>query len=1479
MSRNCMVEKVLRLEQLERRNLLAGDVYISEFSASNDDVLVDEDGDSPDWIEITNGGSQLVNLADWHLTDDEGELNKWTFPNQDLGPGDVLLVYASDKDRSVAGEPLHTNFKLASGGEYLALSQTTGPQAIEVHSEFTPRYPAQFTDISYGLGQTKTELVVSDGNAAGKYFIPSDDALGQTWTQLGFVDEAWQDSAGGIGYQRIVPGFTVQAAAAEGRIENLSEALAVLDGEGQASQSTVVTPVVDFTDNSFGGFFEGGEDFPNGTAGNDDDFAVRATGIIEIPESGSWILGFISDDGARMILDGEVIIDADVLRAPEFSFEVVDLEAGEYELEVIYFERGGGAELEIFTGRSFEEPPILIGDIENGGIPVFTSGGGGTAVGVGGLFETEIGDELQGTSTDVYLRIPFEVANPSMLDSLTLRVNYDDGFVAYINGLEVARRNAPNGDVAANAVATETRSGLEVKKAESIDVSDFLDQLQVGPNVLAIHGLNDDIASNSFLVRAELAEVAIDAGELFFFREPSPGVLNPESGVEGFLTDEISLSHEHGYYEESFELAMTSRTPGTTIRYTLDGSEPTAENGIDYVAPIMIDRTLTVRARAFKTDLDPSLTETASFLFLADIVQQDRQHASDLGFPRSANGQTFDYGMDPDIVESAEWGPQLEAAFEQIPSMSIVMDMDDFAGRESGIYSHANSHGRAWERPASLELIYPDGTQGFQTNMGIRIRGGFSRTGSNPKHAFRLFFRGEYGATKLEYPLFGEEGVDEFDKIDLRTTQNYSWAFQGDSKNAFVRDVFSRDLQREMGQPYTRSRFYHLYINGVYWGLYQTQERAEARYAASYYGGSPDDYDVIKSAGRSGGYANEATDGNTDAYYRLAEAFYSGLGDDRRDAYMRVQGMNPDGSRNPDFERLLDVENLIDYMIITYFTGDRDGPASRFVSPRVNNYFAILNRENPDGFKFFEHDSEHSLDTGEPNMVSPLTTGGSFEAYFNPHWMHEQLAETNADYRTQFMDRVYETLFSGGVMSADNVTELIAARAAEIDMAIIAESARWGDAKRSTPFTKDDWENAVASAQRFAYGRLTNVRTQLERVGWYPETGVPGLRVNGRYHAGAISPSDVLTFDNAGELDFRKRFTRERTSWRRLDDGSDQGTAWREIDFDDSSWASGRVPVGYGEGDETTQASFGDDANDKHVTTYFRDTFTASADDNYEGLRLRLVFDDGAVVYLNGQEVVRLNMPAGDVSFDTGALTRKTIREDDFVEVVIPTDHLVDGTNVFAVEVHQFIDEDGKVRDDDLSFDASLYGGVPVEEPVEVYYTTDGTDPRLPGGEIAATATRFETGFQLAADTEVWVRAKVGDAWGVLRKSKWEIQKDIGDLNGDQILSAEDIDTLAAAIRDNSIDARFDLNQDGTLDESDLHYIVESIFRTQAGDTDLDGDVDFADFLTLSGNFGEAKSGWSEGNFGTDTVVDFADFLALSANFSAAQPRLLTSLS
>ncbi len=157
------------------------------------------------------------------------------------------------------------------------------------------------------------------------------------------------------------------------------------------------------------------------------------------------------------------------------------------------------------------------------------------------------------------------------------------------------------------------------------------------------------------------------------------------------------------------------------------------------------------------------------------------------------------------------------------------------------------------------------------------------------------------------------------------------------------------------------------------------------------------------------------------------------------------------------------------------------------------------------------------------------------------------------------------------------------------------------------------------------------------------------------------------------------------SDWKYLDDGSSQGTAWYSPGFDDSAWRSGRAELGYGDGGEATVVN-GGPANNHYITTYFRKTFTVSKVAWYLGLRLRLLADDGAVVYLNGVEVCRSNMPAGTISYTTLATANLGgADETTFVGFDLSPAFLRDGVNTLAVEVHQ-----SGPTSSDISFDLAL---------------------------------------------------------------------------------------------------------------------------------------------------------------------------------------------
>jgi hypothetical protein len=156
--------------------------------------------------------------------------------------------------------------------------------------------------------------------------------------------------------------------------------------------------------------------------------------------------------------------------------------------------------------------------------------------------------------------------------------------------------------------------------------------------------------------------------------------------------------------------------------------------------------------------------------------------------------------------------------------------------------------------------------------------------------------------------------------------------------------------------------------------------------------------------------------------------------------------------------------------------------------------------------------------------------------------------------------------------------------------------------------------------------------------------------------------------------------------WKYLDDGTNQDTLWRDPGFNDTTWASGPAQLGYGDGDEATVISYGPNPNNKYITYYFRHSFEVTNPSQYVGLLLNLLRDDGAVVYLNGIEIERSNMPAGTINYLTFASSTVSGGEEDmFFESFEDPSHLVTGTNVLAVEIHQ-----RTVTSSDVSFDLKL---------------------------------------------------------------------------------------------------------------------------------------------------------------------------------------------
>jgi hypothetical protein len=772
--------------------------------------------------------------------------------------------------------------------------------------------------------------------------------------------------------------------------------------------------------------------------------------------------------------------------------------------------------------------------------------------------------------------------------------------------------------------------------------------------------------------RGGQAEMAISGALL----EPTPGRPNTDQWALPQVKD-TKFSVDRGFYDEPFEVTITSATPGARIRYTLDGSAPGEKNGEIYAGPLTISSTTNLRAIAEAESLAPSDVDTHTYIFAKEVLKQPRQPE---GWPRTRPGSGgrgfFGFGgggggnvpMDYAMVSASEIDATEEEVIEAlkaIPSLSIVTEQAHLLDRKSGIYANPGRRGRTWERPISIELIDPTGEEkGFHWNAGLRIRGGHSRSPYCAKHAFRVYFRDDYGDGKLTYPLFGSEGVDEFDDVDLRTAQNYSYHYSDDgSQNTMVREVFSRDSQRAFGQPYAKSRYYHLYLNGLYWGLYQSQEHTEASFGAHYFGGDEEDYDTMK-ASRTG---DMATDGNDDAWrhlYEMAEAIAEEEDlNERLRLYRDLQGLDATGALDPSKTVYLDEQNLIDYMLIIFFTGNFDAPISRFMGDRsTNNWFSIFKRDGRQGFQFFCHDSEHSLasDQGDRiNRVGPFSAGSNYRAS-NPQWIHQQLMASE-DYRNAFQERAeWALLGEDGPLTYEACVKRVNRRAETVRKAIVAECARWGDYKDQPSYTKSDWEGAIERLKDVFPVRIELVPEQLRQAHRFAGKGleaaplfnpvpIPVMHWSGDVKERGffrLSEGDAVHYTTDGSdpkahaspLTAKPSQTRSTPLLRAgqmirafVPEDNTLLDTWTKLDFDDSEWRAGIGGAGY-DGRQDYRALLGVDLS-QEMAGKFPALLTRSLfkwdGESVGRLVLKMKFEDGFRAYLNGEEVAYYNARNG----------------------------------------------------------------------------------------------------------------------------------------------------------------------------------------------------------------------------------------------------------
>lgn len=517
-------------------------------------------------------------------------------------------------------------------------------------------------------------------------------------------------------------------------------------------------------------------------------------------------------------------------------------------------------------------------------------------------------------------------------------------------------------------------------------------------------------------------------GEPTFFSKVTPAAPNEEP-ITGFVGD-TKFSVDRGFFDAPFQVEITTDTPDAIIYYSTSGRDPQKgsifSGPIDaiYEGPITIDKTTVLRAAAYKEGLGQSNIDTQTYIFTEDVIAQGN--------------------MSTNITESEEYGPLMDEALKAIPTISITIDDDEhLLKRGQGQSRFEGTTVNDYESEISVEWLNADGSEGFQVNAGVSRFGGYYT--DHGKYSYRFQFRKKYGTATLNYPIYRghENGVaptEEFDSLNLR-----SGSHDMQARGAYMSNRFVDDTMLEMGGIAPHGRFVHVYINGMYNGQYHLRERWNAAMHASYFGGSEEDYDAIN---RNDNFTNDPKAFDGDQNY-----------------WKEVEGLAREDTPWELLQGHVDLKDYYEFMMV-WSAGNSESEMQAVGSKPLNVPFTFYMKD-ADGWLVR---NKFSGSQGRWRGAGP----GRFNT--------ELRSENHIDHEMFLADLIHKHYTNGGAMTAEKMVARLQHRVDEIEVAYIAESARW---KKHSPA-------AWLKFQEDAMDRhLTNIGEDMLRMfkstGAYPD--------------------------------------------------------------------------------------------------------------------------------------------------------------------------------------------------------------------------------------------------------------------------------------------------------------------------------------------------------------------------------------------------------
>lgn len=917
-------------------------------------------------------------------------------------------------------------------------------------------------------------------------------------------------------------------------------------------------------------------------------------------------------------------------------------------------------------------------------------------------FASEILTTISPGNHAVFVRVPFQADDVAAIGQLTLNMKFDNGFVAYLNGVKVAESNAPDNADWTTFLETEGQSDAQALEYMNFDLTNSIDLLVKGENTLAIHGLNylsGDITDMlvSPRLRAAVTDGQPQAG---YFLTPTPGSFNGDAAA-GLVT----FSHSGGIVDETTMVELTTQSATSTIRYTTDGTEPTI-TATEYVEPIAVSTSQQLRARAYDNGLEPGPATQTNFIRLADDVK--------------------DFSSNLPIVIADSYGTRMVNSGDPRSTFSVIIDVDQQTDR------------------ASIT-----GLADYVGPTGMRIRG-----------------RSSLGFAKKQYKFETHDNYgNDRDVSLLGMPRESDWVLHAPhTDKSLMRNFITYRMWEELGYWSPGTQFVEVFLNfdgddqisydDHYVGIYVLMEGIKAgenRIDIS----PPEDSTNLEDI--TGGFVVEVGNDANFSTRGSGKHINHRFNDPRREEVNAAQrqwikeyveafeaALYSDTFSDPEtgahYSDYIDVDSFLEYEIMRQFLKNFDGGSTYYsidrggkiqMGPLWDYNWALGNVNYAEGSDIPGYRTD-----GWNLSYSSLDLSGW------PHWWPR--LEQDPEYWQHFIDRWSQ--LRQGLLNDDTYL-------ANIDGHVTLLSAestdrnfeRWNVLGKLTNISPPGYED------RDTYQKEVDFLKQwlVERGDWMDRrfVGKPSLTPVD------LAPQRITLVDADNPAQYIVPL------------GGPNGTVWTEPGFDAGAagFSDGFAAIGY-EDKPRSSTSFDDEilteiASGNHAV-FSRIAFSVEDISAISELTLRMKYDNGFVAYLNGVKVTQANAPdnADWTTFvdsvgqtDSRALEYAEFDLTDFIGL------LVDGENILAIHGLNYISRDIS----DMLISPQLEARIPIDRPDDpantegqvslyettgtIYYTLDGTDPRLPGGDISPDAVVYDGPITLVEPHVLTARVRVDD--------------------------------------------------------------------------------------------------------------------------------------